>query len=61
MQASTVIKDEYSLEEIEQHERLNAMKPIALGDTVTVNGAEYTVKILGDFSDAGYLIKKPLF
>jgi hypothetical protein len=58
MQTSAVIKDGYSQEEIEQRKRLSATNPIASGDVVTVKGAEYTVKILGDYADAGYLVKK---
>ncbi len=56
MQKSACLKSQYSDAEIAELDRLNNSTPIATGDVVEVNGKQYTVKINGDYSDAGFLI-----
>ena len=56
MQKSAVLQNTYSDEQIANRNRLNSMTPIANGDTVMFEGKPHTVKINGDFSDAGALI-----
>lgn len=57
MQYGAMIKAHYSAEDIAEIDRLNAMVPVADGEVVQdKNGKQYTVKINGDFSDAGHLI-----
>jgi hypothetical protein len=57
MQESACLKSHYSIEDRAELARLNAMTPIRDGDVVEVEGQQYKVKINGDYSDAGYLIK----
>lgn len=56
MQQSACLKASYTDKDIEERDRLNAQEPIRDGDTVTVAGKAYRVKILGNYSDAGRLI-----
>jgi acyl-CoA hydrolase len=56
MQRSACLKAQYTDKDYEETARLNAMNPIRTGDIVEVNGKQYSVKILGDYSDAGRLI-----
>lgn len=56
MQKSAVLKSHYSEQDIANRDRLNEMTPVANGDTVLFEGKPYTVKIKGDYSDAGLLI-----
>ena len=55
MKNSAVLKSHYSDEDRAERARLNSMEPVRDGDTVTVSGKQYKVKILGNFSDAGRL------
>ena len=55
MKNSAVLKSHYSDEDRAERIRLNSMNPVRDGDTVAVNGKQYKVKILGNFSDAGRL------
>ena len=56
MQKSACLKQHYTTQDHIDRARLNAMTPIKTGDIVLVNGKQYEVKILGDYSDAGRLI-----
>ena len=56
MQKSACLKQHYTERDIAERNKLNAMTPIKNGDIVLVNGKQYEVKILGDYSDAGRLI-----
>ena len=56
MKKSDCLKAQYTAKDDEERARLNAMQPVRTGDAVTVNGRQYTVKILGNYSDAGRLI-----
>jgi hypothetical protein len=56
MQRNACIKAEYTAKDHEETARLNAMTPLRTGDIVEINGKQYSVKILGDYSDAGRLI-----
>lgn len=57
LQESACLKDKYSEADIAELNRLNAMTPIRDGDVVEVEGQQYKVRIQGDYSDAGYLVK----
>jgi hypothetical protein len=56
MKRSAVIADSYTNEDNKERARLNAQVPVRNGDVVEVDGKQYTVKILGNYSDAGRLI-----
>ena len=56
MQQAACIKDQYTAKDDEERSRLNAMTPVRDGDIVEVEGKQYKVKILGNYSDAGRLI-----
>jgi hypothetical protein len=56
MQKSAMLCSHYSDEQIANRNRLNSMTPVANGDTVLFEGKPHTVKINGDYSDAGALI-----
>jgi hypothetical protein len=56
MKQSACLKDSYTAKDDEERARLNAQTPVKHGDTVTLEGKDYTVKILGNYSDAGRLI-----
>lgn len=56
MQRGACLKGQYTEKDREERARLNDMEPLRTGDTVEVRGKLYTVKILGDYSDAGRLI-----
>ena len=55
MKNSAVLKSEYTDKDRAERARLNSMEPVRDGDTVAVDGKQYQVKILGNFSDAGRL------
>lgn len=57
MQEAACIKSHYSAEDRAERDRLATMTPVRDGDIVEVEGQQYKVKILGNYSDAGYLIK----
>jgi len=56
MKQSDCLKGAYTDADRAERARLSAMRPLRTGDTVQVEGKAYTVKILGDYSDAGRLI-----
>lgn len=56
MQRSACMKDVYTQADYEEGDRLAAMEPVRDGDVVCVDGEQYMVKILGNFSDAGRLV-----
>lgn len=56
MKQSVCLKDQYTAKDDEERRRLNAMAPVRDGDIVEVEGKQYKVKILGNYSDAGRLI-----
>ena len=55
MKKSASLKSHYSDEDRAERSRLDGMEPVRDGDTVAVDGKQYQVKILGNFSDAGRL------
>jgi len=57
MKQSACLKGEYTAKDNEERARLNAMTPVRDGDVVEVEGQQYKVRILGNYSDAGRLIK----
>lgn len=57
MQKSACLKSHYTDKDREEQDRLRKQTAVKDGDTVTVNGETYKVKILGNYSDAGYLVK----
>jgi hypothetical protein len=56
MQKSAILQDCYTPEQVAERDRLNASKPLKTGDIVLFEGKPHTVKINGDYSDAGVLI-----
>ena len=56
MYTGSMMQDVYSAKDIEERNRLRDQEPVRNGDVVEVEGKQYTVKILGDYSDAGRLI-----
>lgn len=56
MQRSTCMKDVYTEADIAERNRLNSEKPVRDGDLVEVRGLVYSVRIVGNYSDAGYLV-----
>lgn len=56
MKQSACLKDVYTDADRAESARLAAMTPIRTGDVVEVGGKQYTVKIIGNYSDAGRLI-----
>lgn len=56
MKQADDIKAEYTAKDDEELSRLSAMTPVRDGDTVEVEGKQYKVKIIGNYSDAGRLI-----
>ena len=57
MQKSAMLKSSYTSKDTEERTRLNAMKPLRTDDLVEVDGVKYKVRINGNYSNAGYLIK----
>lgn len=56
MKQPGMLKDSYTAEDHAESARLSQMTPIKHGDIVEVEGKQYKVKILGNYSDAGRLI-----
>ena len=56
MNGGACLKSHYTEEDYAESARLRAVTPIKTGDIVTVEGKQYTVKINGDYSNAGRLI-----
>lgn len=55
MKKSACLKAQYSDKDREESARLLAMTPLRTGDIVELNGQQYRVSILGNYSDAGRL------
>lgn len=53
---SAFIADSYTEADRAESARLAAQAPLRTGDEVTVEGKQYKVRILGNYSDAGRLI-----
>jgi hypothetical protein len=56
LQKSGMIKAVYSEKDVANITMFAALTPIAQGEVVEVDGKKYAMKILGNYSDAGYLI-----
>lgn len=56
MQHAGCIKAKYSEKDIAAMERFRGLAPIQQGEIVEVDGKQYAMKILGNYSDAGYLV-----
>ena len=57
LQTASCLKDSYTAEDRAHLDRIfRGEQVLRTGDSVTVNGKAFTVKILGDYSDAGRLI-----
>lgn len=52
MQIGVSIKSHYTDKDRAEGARLNAMKPLAQGEIVEIDGARYSTRILGNFSNA---------
>lgn len=57
MKRSACLKASYTDADIAEQRRLDAQIPVRNGDIVEVNGQQYKVTILGNYSDAGRLTK----
>ena len=53
MKQSACIKDTYTDADRAERRRLDAQIPLRTNDVVTVDGNNYRVRILGNYSDAG--------
>lgn len=51
MKNSVVLKSYYTDKDIEEANRLINMEPVRDGDIVLIDGNQYKVRVLGDFSD----------
>jgi hypothetical protein len=51
LQAGGCLKSEYTQKDHEETRRLGTMTPVKHGDLVLIDGIEYKVRVLGDFSD----------
>lgn len=56
MQHASCLKAKYSAADIAALDRFRTLEPIKNGDEVEVAGKRYTVRVLGNYSDAGYLV-----
>ncbi len=55
MKQAACLKDVYTDADRAEQRRLDAQIPLRTGDVVTVEGKQYRVRILGNYSDAGRL------
>lgn len=51
MKKSACMKAEYSAKDVEERTRLNDMEPLRANDIVLIDGNQYKVRVLGNFSD----------
>lgn len=51
------LKSKYTEADVAEIDRLASEEPIRNGDTVIYQGEKYRVKIIGEYSDAGRLVK----
>jgi hypothetical protein len=57
LQKSACLKSHYSAEDIAHGDRLRNMTPLAHGDLVLIEGEQYKVRVLGNFSDCAIFDK----
>jgi hypothetical protein len=57
MKHSTCLKDVYTEADREESTRLASMTSVRHGDLVVINGEQYKVRVLGDFSDCAIFEK----
>jgi hypothetical protein len=57
LQKSACLKSEYSAEDIAHGDRMRNMQPLAHGDLVMIEGEQYKVRVLGNFSDCAIFDK----
>ena len=55
-QASACLKDHYTAEDRAASARLASEEPVRDGEIVLLNGRQYRVKVIGDYSDAARLL-----
>jgi hypothetical protein len=55
MQCAAVLSDRYSAAEEAERTRLHAETPVENGDIVLVDGAQYKVRVKGNYSDCAIL------
>lgn len=56
LQHSTGLQDSFSQAELDERARLDSEEVLKDGDTVVVGGAEFKIKILGNYSDCAILV-----
>lgn len=56
MQKNACIKAEYTEKDYQESKRMKEETPVRNGDKVVVGSNVYLVTILGNYSDAGYLV-----
>ena len=57
MKHSACLKDVYTEADHEESTRLAMLTPVRHGDLVVINGEQYKVRVLGDFSDCAIFEK----
>ena len=61
MQESCMLAANWSQEEIDQQNALNAMTPLVDGDTVIFEGEQLIVQVNGPYSNLGLLVTKKVY
>lgn len=56
MKRPACLKAQYTADDKAETERLNSTKPLKTGDVVLYDGRRWTVKMRGDYMDAGRLV-----
>ena len=51
LQHGATLKSHYSAKDVAELDRLRNDEPVRHGDTVSIEGKQYTVRVLGDFSN----------
>jgi hypothetical protein len=51
MKKSACLKAQYTAKDDEERNRLNSMEPLQANDIVVIQGNQYKVRVLGNFSD----------
>ena len=51
MKNSACLKAVYTAKDDEERSRLNSMEPVRHGDIVEIEGSQYKVRVLGNYSD----------
>jgi hypothetical protein len=57
LQKSACLKSHYSAEDIAHSDRMRNMQPLSHGDLVMIEGEQYKVRVLGNFSDCAIFDK----